>query len=179
MAIWSGKSQEDVHLKIYCSTRISKLGPRPYPDCHISCNIYIKLETHIDETILPFAPDTDKSNLVVSFVSAQIEIIPCKVCGDKSSGVHYGVITCEGCKGFFRRSQSSVVNYQCPRNKNCIVDRVNRNRCQYCRLQKCLRLGMSRDGEYWVTCTVCESAGRLVLSNANLHNNWERHSKTY
>ncbi|XP_030561756.1 probable nuclear hormone receptor HR3 isoform X1 [Drosophila novamexicana] len=77
--------------------------------------------------------------------SAQIEIIPCKVCGDKSSGVHYGVITCEGCKGFFRRSQSSVVNYQCPRNKQCVVDRVNRNRCQYCRLQKCLKLGMSRD----------------------------------
>ncbi|OTF71859.1 hypothetical protein BLA29_008799, partial [Euroglyphus maynei] len=75
----------------------------------------------------------------------QIEIIPCKVCGDKSSGVHYGVITCEGCKGFFRRSQSSVVNYQCPRQKNCVVDRVNRNRCQYCRLQKCLTLGMSRD----------------------------------
>ncbi|XP_055698259.1 probable nuclear hormone receptor HR3 isoform X8 [Phlebotomus papatasi] len=78
-------------------------------------------------------------------IKAQIEIIPCKVCGDKSSGVHYGVITCEGCKGFFRRSQSSVVNYQCPRNKQCVVDRVNRNRCQYCRLQKCLKLGMSRD----------------------------------
>ncbi|XP_073986167.1 nuclear hormone receptor 3 ROR-beta isoform X5 [Rhodnius prolixus] len=78
-------------------------------------------------------------------IRAQIEIIPCKVCGDKSSGVHYGVITCEGCKGFFRRSQSSVVNYQCPRSKTCLVDRVNRNRCQYCRLQKCLRLGMSRD----------------------------------
>ncbi|XP_054161870.1 probable nuclear hormone receptor HR3 isoform X2 [Oppia nitens] len=78
-------------------------------------------------------------------IKAQIEIIPCKVCGDKSSGVHYGVITCEGCKGFFRRSQSSVVNYQCPRQKNCVVDRVNRNRCQYCRLQKCLALGMSRD----------------------------------
>ncbi|KAL1455439.1 hypothetical protein WDU94_009530 [Cyamophila willieti] len=85
------------------------------------------------------------NNDLFSSVSAQIEIIPCKVCGDKSSGVHYGVITCEGCKGFFRRSQSSVVNYQCPRNKACVVDRVNRNRCQYCRLQKCLRLGMSRD----------------------------------
>ncbi|CAI9743226.1 probable nuclear hormone receptor HR3 [Octopus vulgaris] len=80
-----------------------------------------------------------------SNMKAQIEVIPCKVCGDKSSGVHYGVITCEGCKGFFRRSQSGPVNYQCPRNKACVIDRVNRNRCQYCRLQKCLVLGMSRD----------------------------------
>ena len=51
------------------------------------------------------------------------------------------------CQGFFRRSQSSVTNYQCPRQKNCVVDRVNRNRCQFCRLQKCMALGMSRDGE--------------------------------
>ncbi|CAH1984708.1 unnamed protein product [Acanthoscelides obtectus] len=91
------------------------------------------------------AEEVKEERKQVNSIRAQIEIIPCKVCGDKSSGVHYGVITCEGCKGFFRRSQSSVVNYQCPRNKNCVVDRVNRNRCQYCRLQKCLRLGMSRD----------------------------------
>ncbi|XP_063391457.1 probable nuclear hormone receptor HR3 isoform X6 [Cydia fagiglandana] len=88
---------------------------------------------------------TTTATVATTTASAQIEIIPCKVCGDKSSGVHYGVITCEGCKGFFRRSQSTVVNYQCPRNKACVVDRVNRNRCQYCRLQKCLKLGMSRD----------------------------------
>lgn len=91
------------------------------------------------------ASGTGVTKKTVFTAKAQIEIIPCKVCGDKSSGVHYGVITCEGCKGFFRRSQSSVVNYQCPRQKNCVVDRVNRNRCQYCRLQKCLTLGMSRD----------------------------------
>ena len=35
---------------------------------------------------------------------AHIEIIPCKVCGDRSSGIHYGIITCEGCK---------VRNYSC------------------------------------------------------------------
>ncbi|XP_043287581.1 probable nuclear hormone receptor HR3 isoform X2 [Venturia canescens] len=102
------------------------------------------------QTEPPGGPNTttillDDRRVQVNSIRAQIEIIPCKVCGDKSSGVHYGVITCEGCKGFFRRSQSAVVNYQCPRNKNCVVDRVNRNRCQYCRLQKCLRLGMSRD----------------------------------
>ncbi|KAK2854320.1 hypothetical protein Q5P01_006981 [Channa striata] len=78
-------------------------------------------------------------------MKAQIEIIPCKICGDKSSGIHYGVITCEGCKGFFRRSQQSNATYSCPRQKNCLIDRTSRNRCQHCRLQKCLAVGMSRD----------------------------------
>ncbi|XP_027565338.1 nuclear receptor ROR-gamma-like, partial [Neopelma chrysocephalum] len=75
---------------------------------------------------------------------APIEVIPCKICGDKSSGIHYGVITCEGCKGFFRRSQKGGPSYACSRQQNCPIDRATRNRCQHCRLQKCLRLGMSR-----------------------------------
>ncbi|XP_048213077.1 nuclear receptor ROR-gamma isoform X3 [Perognathus longimembris pacificus] len=78
-------------------------------------------------------------------ILAQIEVIPCKICGDKSSGIHYGVITCEGCKGFFRRSQQCNVAYSCTRQQNCPIDRTSRNRCQHCRLQKCLALGMSRD----------------------------------
>ncbi|XP_054543753.1 nuclear receptor ROR-alpha isoform X10 [Talpa occidentalis] len=82
---------------------------------------------------------------VLPMCTAQIEIIPCKICGDKSSGIHYGVITCEGCKGFFRRSQQSNATYSCPRQKNCLIDRTSRNRCQHCRLQKCLAVGMSRD----------------------------------
>ncbi|XP_062820924.1 nuclear receptor ROR-gamma [Anolis carolinensis] len=77
--------------------------------------------------------------------TSQIEVIPCKICGDKSSGIHYGVITCEGCKGFFRRSQQGNVTYSCTRQQNCQIDRTSRNRCQHCRLQKCLSLGMSRD----------------------------------
>ncbi|KAK1788827.1 hypothetical protein P4O66_002636 [Electrophorus voltai] len=90
-------------------------------------------------------------------LAPQIEIIPCKICGDKSSGIHYGVITCEGCKGFFRRSQQSNAAYSCPRQKNCLIDRTSRNRCQHCRLQKCLAVGMSRDGE----CQGARQAGHL------------------
>ncbi|RXM92577.1 Nuclear receptor ROR-beta [Acipenser ruthenus] len=48
-------------------------------------------------------------------------------------------------KGFFRRSQQNNALYSCSRQRNCLIDRTNRNRCQHCRLQKCLSLGMSRD----------------------------------
>lgn len=50
-------------------------------------------------------------------------------------------------QGFFRRSQQCNVAYSCTRQQNCPIDRTSRNRCQHCRLQKCLALGMSRDGE--------------------------------
>ncbi|KAF7702096.1 hypothetical protein HF521_001379 [Silurus meridionalis] len=96
-------------------------------------------------TLLAYGPPGLMMYFVISAMKAQIEIIPCKICGDKSSGIHYGVITCEGCKGFFRRSQQSNAAYSCPRQKNCLIDRTSRNRCQHCRLQKCLAVGMSRD----------------------------------
>ncbi|KAI0228750.1 Ecdysone-induced protein 78C [Lamellibrachia satsuma] len=69
----------------------------------------------------------------------------CKVCGDKASGYHYGVTSCEGCKGFFRRSIQKQIEYRCLRDGKCMVIRLNRNRCQYCRFKKCLAVGMSRD----------------------------------
>nr|XP_012777221.1 retinoic acid receptor beta isoform X3 [Maylandia zebra] len=35
--------------------------------------------------------------------------------------------------------------YTCHRDKNCIINKVTRNRCQYCRLQKCFAVGMSKE----------------------------------
>ncbi|XP_056141663.1 retinoic acid receptor beta-like [Lampris incognitus] len=70
---------------------------------------------------------------------------PCFVCQDKSSGYHYGVSACEGCKGFFRRSVQKDMAYSCHRDKNCIINKTTRNRCQYCRLQRCFAVGMSKE----------------------------------
>ncbi|XP_057555094.1 peroxisome proliferator-activated receptor delta isoform X2 [Hippopotamus amphibius kiboko] len=68
----------------------------------------------------------------------------CRVCGDKASGFHYGVHACEGCKGFFRRTIRMKLEYEkCERI--CKIQKKNRNKCQYCRFQKCLALGMSHN----------------------------------
>ncbi|KAK6016957.1 zinc finger, C4 type [Ostertagia ostertagi] len=69
----------------------------------------------------------------------------CVVCHDNASGYHYGVMSCEGCKGFFRRTVQKNMEYTCHKEKSCPVDRVSRNRCQACRFQKCLDKGMSKE----------------------------------
>uniref|UniRef100_A0A8C7G3R3 Peroxisome proliferator-activated receptor gamma n=1 Tax=Oncorhynchus kisutch TaxID=8019 RepID=A0A8C7G3R3_ONCKI len=70
--------------------------------------------------------------------------IDCRVCGDTASGFHYGVHACEGCKGFFRRTMRLKLVYDhC--DLHCRIHKKSRNKCQYCRFQKCLLVGMSHD----------------------------------
>ncbi|CDI98486.1 Nuclear hormone receptor family member nhr 41 [Echinococcus multilocularis] len=99
---------------------------------------------------LPPQPSTVNSSTIATSTTFSIRgarnsdgtVEPCLVCGDVASGRHYGVISCEGCKGFFKRSIRGHVNYVCRSNKHCIVNKAFRNRCQYCRMQKCLLVGM-------------------------------------
>ncbi|KAJ8408308.1 hypothetical protein AAFF_G00257220 [Aldrovandia affinis] len=72
-------------------------------------------------------------------------VVDCSVCGDKSSGKHYGVFTCEGCKSFFKRSIRRNLSYTCRSNQDCQIDQHHRNQCQYCRLKKCFRVGMRKE----------------------------------
>ncbi|ETN79925.1 zinc finger, C4 type, partial [Necator americanus] len=72
-------------------------------------------------------------------------VADCVVCGDKSSGKHYGQFSCEGCKSFFKRSIRRSLSYACRGSKNCPVDVNHRNQCQFCRLKKCVKMGMRRE----------------------------------
>ena len=72
----------------------------------------------------------------------------CCVCGDTSSGKHYGILACNGCSGFFKRSVRRRLIYRCQAgNGACVIDKAHRNQCQACRLKKCLNMGMNKDGK--------------------------------
>ncbi|KAI5633135.1 zinc finger, c4 type (two domains) domain-containing protein [Phthorimaea operculella] len=66
----------------------------------------------------------------------------CPVCGDKVSGYHYGLLTCESCKGFFKRTVQNKKVYTCVAERACHIDKTQRKRCPFCRFQKCLDVGM-------------------------------------
>ncbi|GMR46696.1 hypothetical protein PMAYCL1PPCAC_16891, partial [Pristionchus mayeri] len=66
----------------------------------------------------------------------------CAVCGDGQAKLHYGVLACYGCKGFFRRTLTGKYRYACRFENACIVDKYQRNSCRYCRFQRCLQVGM-------------------------------------
>ncbi|XP_036284099.1 oxysterols receptor LXR-alpha isoform X1 [Pipistrellus kuhlii] len=79
----------------------------------------------------------------------------CSVCGDKASGFHYNVLSCEGCKGFFRRSVIKGARYICHSGGHCPMDTYMRRKCQECRLRKCRQAGMREE------CVLSEEQIRL------------------
>ncbi|XP_070220323.1 retinoic acid receptor beta isoform X3 [Bos mutus] len=111
-------------------------GPPPPSGCSTPSPATIETQSTSSEELVPSPPSPLPPPRVYK---------PCFVCQDKSSGYHYGVSACEGCKGFFRRSIQKNMIYTCHRDKNCVINKVTRNRCQYCRLQKCFEVGMSKE----------------------------------
>uniref|UniRef100_A0A0A1X065 Ecdysone-induced protein 75B, isoforms C/D n=1 Tax=Zeugodacus cucurbitae TaxID=28588 RepID=A0A0A1X065_ZEUCU len=132
---------EDVYQHNISGTNNASVAPS---DSRPQTPEYIKSYPVMDTTVASSAKGEPELNIEFDGTT-----VLCRVCGDKASGFHYGVHSCEGCKGFFRRSIQQKIQYRpCTKNQQCSILRINRNRCQYCRLKKCIAVGMSRDDIY-------------------------------
>ncbi|XP_048371747.1 hepatocyte nuclear factor 4-beta-like isoform X1 [Sphaerodactylus townsendi] len=95
------------------------------------------LPTNSSEAI---ASDSPNGSLLGNGISSL-----CAICGDRATGKHYGASSCDGCKGFFRRSVRKNHVYSCRFSRQCVIDKDKRNQCRYCRLKKCFRAGMKKE----------------------------------
>uniref|UniRef100_A0A8C8VFB2 Peroxisome proliferator-activated receptor alpha n=1 Tax=Pelusios castaneus TaxID=367368 RepID=A0A8C8VFB2_9SAUR len=118
-------------------TEFQSLGSGPGSDGSVITDTLSPASSPSSINFIPVPNSTDES------LSGALNI-ECRICGDKASGFHYGVHACEGCKGFFRRTiRLKLIYDKCDRT--CKIQKKNRNKCQYCRFQKCLSVGMSHN----------------------------------
>lgn len=75
----------------------------------------------------------------------------CLICGDKANGVHYNVLSCEGCKSFFLRNIKQKTEFVCAQGGKCDMDLYTRRHCPACRMKRCLECGMNIESEYYST----------------------------
>ncbi|KAL2103924.1 hypothetical protein ACEWY4_000792 [Coilia grayii] len=123
-----------------------------HTELHHDCSAGEGILTEFNEASIKVEPESPSELSEPSYsyfklhtdVTSALGNLECRVCGDKASGYHYGVHACEGCKGFFRRTVRLKLIYdRC--GLHCRIDKKSRNKCQYCRFQKCRLVGMSHN----------------------------------
>uniref|UniRef100_A0A8B9H5D4 Nuclear receptor subfamily 1, group H, member 5 n=1 Tax=Astyanax mexicanus TaxID=7994 RepID=A0A8B9H5D4_ASTMX len=114
----------------------------PEPPCEADMDLHAQVRGGVGVTPLMKRPRLGPG----ARVKGQDEL--CVVCGDRASGYHYNALTCEGCKGFFRRSVTKKAVYRCKSGGGCEMDMYMRRKCQDCRLRKCRAVGMLAECEF-------------------------------
>lgn len=113
--------------------------------------VYLNNDSNrINHSMLLYTPQmirSGNSTTNIAMSNNNTAVIPaiCSVCGDRATGKHYGAASCDGCKGFFRRSIRKNQKYVCRFQGNCAIDKVKRNQCRRCRLRKCHAVGMKKE----------------------------------
>ncbi|CAG2169241.1 unnamed protein product, partial [Oppiella nova] len=97
----------------------------------------------------PQLASTSQTNQLVANHLNNRQIKVCRVCGDRAKSYHFGGISCDSCKAFFRRSvqNDAFRNFHCPYDRHCDITINSRKSCQFCRFNKCLSIGMEKS---WV-----------------------------
>ncbi|UMM18413.1 hypothetical protein L5515_014494 [Caenorhabditis briggsae] len=85
-----------------------------------------------ENTVSPAVPHADHIHMSAWLTKFNKKMR--SVCGDKASGIHYGVMLCEGCKAF--RIKSCQTDYACRRVKSCEISRWNDKTVHVSRRQK-------------------------------------------
>ncbi|ETN84572.1 zinc finger, C4 type [Necator americanus] len=103
----------------------------------VKCPCWVRIPCAVEGVLEMFKYRKDLQTLVLQFTCKPFNAVVCKP-GHKPFSLRMA--------GFFRRSIQQKIQYRpCTRSQECLIVRNNRNRCQYCRLKKCIMVGMSRD----------------------------------
>jgi len=102
----------------------------------------VKTDIRNNKKLPDWSLNSYKSKSMKSSLTSRTKIL-CQVCGDKSSGFHFGVYTCEACKGFFRRCNKKYKANTGPCAKRCVITKETRNNCSRCRFERCISVGMA------------------------------------
>ena len=154
-------------------------SPLHLPSSSTSTHHYSTPASEISSEGHPEDPEDCKIPSAPSGISTRQQLInsPCPICGDKISGFHYGIFSCESCKGFFKRTVQNRKNYVCLRGAGCPVTVATRKKCPACRFDKCLNMGMkleairedrTRGGRSTYQCTYTLPANLIGGSSGGL-----------
>ena len=109
-------------------------------------NNNIDTDNNLSNASLQASATITPSTLTTTTTSSSTSQETCLICGDVASGKHYGLRSCEACKAFFKRTVQGKIEYSCPATKECEINKRRRKACQACRFQKCLNMGMLKEG---------------------------------